>query len=88
MRPFDIEPNYKEDLNRSKAILRNRRDRSGSPMRGDDIETTSEFMKKTINDKDQGGFNKSIIVSASPFRAVLRRGNNGSEYMKDEDDSS
>ena len=68
MRPFEIEPNYREDLLRSRGKL----PRNSSP---DFDETKSEMLKKIVNQHSRGGNNlkNSKIISASPFRAVIRQ---------------
>ena len=75
MRPFDIEPNYYEDL----LISQNKIKSPKSDFKYFDEEndmgmSNADFMKKTMNDQQ---FVKShaTIVSASPFRAVIRRNN-------------
>lgn len=65
MRPFDIEPNYYEDLIQQKKSHANSE-------KWPDVGTKSEFLKKTLTEKNFAT-NFGTIISASPFRAVLRR---------------
>jgi hypothetical protein len=88
MRPFDVEPNYFEDLQRSRAQLRGDKVRSHMGQTKDEMHqgtTRSEFLKKSINERDfvrQHG----KIISASPFRAVLRRKYEVAPALPEEDD--
>ena len=67
MRPFDVEPNYYDDLMMSRNPSHFKaREQSGQ------ITTRSEFLKKSLKEKNFAtSYGK--IVSASPFRAVVRR---------------
>lgn len=67
MRPFDIEPNYYEDLLISQNKLKPK-----NPDEEDFAPTKSEFLRKTLKDINFAHHN-STIISASPYRAVLRR---------------
>lgn len=95
MRPFDIEPTYYEDFTRNRIKQKpdgrgSRAKELGQAIKFDDIrgETRSEFLKKTMTDKNFQ-MNNGSIVSASPFRAIIRRKNYiGTEQKLDEESSS
>lgn len=72
MRPFDIEPNYYEDLLISQNKLRPKNFDSFRGDKEDFTQTKSEFLKKTLNEQHFAQ-NNGTIVSASPYRAVIRR---------------
>ena len=75
MRPFDVEPNYLEELMLSKNP-NNFRSTSSMGMKkntsSNAVTTNNEFLKMTMRDRN---FIKSHgkIISASPFRAIVRR---------------
>jgi hypothetical protein len=70
MRPFDVEPNYYEDLMLSRnpgGFKQANIDMDRQP-----VSSKKEFLKKTMHDKDfMHSYGK--VVSASPYRAVVRR---------------
>jgi len=73
MRPFDIEPNYLEELMLSKNPENFRSTSTlGKNFSQNSVTTRNEFLKYTMRDRN---FIKSYgkIVSASPYRAVIRR---------------
>ena len=72
MQPFDIEPNYYEDLLISQNKLKSRDNFKYFDEKNEMAMSKSDFMKKTMNDH-QFVKSNATIVSASPFRAVLRR---------------
>ena len=80
MRPYDIEPNYYEDLLISQNKLK---PRNIDGEREEFHATKSEFLKKTMNEKNFAA-NNSTIISASPYRAVIRR-KEQSEYDHQEE---
>jgi len=87
MRPFDIEPNYYEDL----LISQNKIKSTKSDFKYFDEQTdmamsNADFMRKTMNDHQ---FVKShaTIVSASPFRAVIRRKDTETSELEFKDDN-
>jgi hypothetical protein len=96
MRPFDVVPNYKEELSRSRQSLDVRRRHSPEQRPEDDHdETTSEILRRTVHDR-QPGANRPTIVSASPYRAVLKRrnylavpdnGDNDDSFRKSDDEN-
>lgn len=88
MRPFEVEPNYLDDLYRAQN-----QHKSGHGMHQgqtkEDLQlgaTNSNFLKKSVTEKNFVG-QKSTIISASPFRAVLRRKYDIGEQVE-EDNSS
>ena len=70
MRPFDVEPNYYEDLMLSRNP--NSFKQSNIDMDRQPVSSKKEFLKKTMTDKDYI-HNYGKVVSASPYRAVVRR---------------
>jgi hypothetical protein len=73
MRPFDIEPNYYEDLLISQNKIKSTKtDFKYFDEKNEMGMSNADFRKKTMTDHQ---FVKShaTIISASPFRAVLRR---------------
>jgi len=74
MRPFDIEPNYYEDLMMSRNPDRFKSNDSQYMSENRDVNasTRKEFLKKSMSDRQYASLN-GLIVSASPFRAVIRR---------------
>ena len=70
MRPFDVEPNYYEDL----MISRNPSNfkQANIDLDRQPVVSKKEFLKKTMTDRNFiHTYGK--VVSASPFRAVVRR---------------
>ena len=81
MRPFDIEPNYQDEIYSNKKASKN-----GSPGHAQ-YTTRSEFLRKTLSDNN---LKEAKIVSVSPYRAVLRRmdyGNGPPDTARDSNDS-
>ena len=76
MRPFDIEPNYYDDLVQSRHFLQELAENSRKGRMTDNNvlfePNKSEFLKRTMSDASYQNMN-SKIVSASPFRAIVRR---------------
>ena len=74
MRPFDIEPNYYEDLMMSRNPDRFKSNDSQyiNDNRDMNASTKKEFLKKSMSDRNYASMN-GLIVSASPYRAVIRR---------------
>lgn len=70
MRPFDVEPNYYEDLMLSRNPSNFKQ--SNIDMDNKPVSSKKEFLKRTMTDKDFiHTYGK--VVSASPYRAVVRR---------------
>ena len=76
MRPFDIEPNYYDDLVQSRHFLQELAENSRKGRMTDNNvlfePNKSEFLKRTMSDASYQNMN-SKIVSASPFRAIVRK---------------
>ena len=80
MRPFDVEPNYYEELMLSRTgggLKKLSGAESTTNLRQVDstsnmVPTTSEFLKRTMTDRNFAS-SRGEIVSASPFRAIIRR---------------
>ena len=77
MRAFDVEPNYYDQLMQSQHFQSNIRNQEGKSKPSNDkyineYTSRSEFLKKTMNDKNFQA-NQSKIFSASPLRTIIRR---------------
>ena len=83
MRPFDVEPNYYEDLMMSRNPERFKsNDSQYGDIREAAASTRKEFLKKSMSDKLFASQN-GLIVSASPYRAVIRRMDYSSSKIED-----
>ena len=83
MRPFEVEPNYREDLLRSRGKLSRKVQRDASP---EFDETKSEYLKKMLTNQN-GVLKNSTIISASPYRAVIRKKPNVDENGDSSDEN-
>ena len=72
MRPFDVVPTYREDLIRSKRYLSRKQSPHGEEA-ADYDETTSELLAKTLHENKPNTHILGSIVSASPYRAIIRK---------------
>ena len=70
MRPFDVEPDYHGDLMLSRNAVSNTGVNRRPTQDAEPIGTTQEFLRKTMTSNN---LQEHTIVSASPFRAVIRR---------------
>lgn len=70
MRPFDVEPNYYEDLMLSRNPSNFKQ--SNIDMDRQPVSSKKDFLKRTMTDKNFI-HNYGKVVSASPYRAVVRR---------------